>query len=396
MVLKTTGILIALLSIGLSGFSQGDLEAALTAIRKNNKTIAASQQHILLQKLRSRTGNAPADPYIEADFLVGRPVSGGNQVDIVATQAFDFPTVYAKRGQLADRKDRLHDIELETLEKAVLWEARQIGLTVIFHNKHRQKLMGRLEEAKSVLEDFEEKFAAEEIGILEVNKARIRVFGIEHDLRNVNTEIATQTTHLVELNGGIEIAVRDTFYPGPSTLPSLDSLMEMILNNDLELQMNQQEKRVAAKEVEVSRALSLPKLAAGYHYQSVLGQTFNGVHLGASLPLWQHRNQVEAGKSLVILREREADDRRVQLEQETKKHYLYYENLQQSLSDYEQALNGLTANTKQILTRSLELEEIDFITYAMELDFYYESFDKYLEIEYSYHKIVSELLKSTL
>lgn len=396
MILKTLGILVALLSIGYSGYAQSDLEAALASIRKNNKTILASQQYIQAKKLQHRTGNSPDDPYIEADLLAGRPRSGGNQVDIIAVQPFDFPTVYSKRGQLADRKDLLHDIELESLEKEILWEAKQIGLLVIFHNKHRQLLTGRLEEAKEVLDDFEAKFAAEEIGVLEVNKARIRVFGIQHDLSNLITEIATQTTHLIELNGGIELSIEDTLYPEPFVLPSLDSLLDMVIANDPLLKLKQQEQFVAAKEVEVERAMALPKLATGYHYQSVLGQTFNGVHLGTSIPLWQNRNKVKARKSLVLFYEKEEADRRVQLIQETKKHYQYYQNMRQNLLDYRQALNGLIADTKVILQKSLELGEMDFITYAKEMDYYYESFDKFLEIEHSYHKIVSAVLKSTL
>jgi outer membrane protein, heavy metal efflux system len=49
--------------------------------------------------------------------------------------------------------------------------------------------------------------------------------------------------------------------------------------------------------VEVSKALNLPKFETGYHYQAMLGQRFNGLHLGLTIPLWENKNKVNATTS---------------------------------------------------------------------------------------------------
>ena len=391
---RSIGILLATLLLASAGNAQNTLDSVLESIRQNNKSIAAARQKAEAHKLLHRTGNAPEDPFVSADFLVGRPRSGGNQVDFIATQAFDFPTVYAKRSQLADQKDLLADLELERVVKEELWKAQQKGLSIVHLNKKRALLQERLEDAREVLADYAEKFEAGDAGALPVNKARIRVLGLEHELRMIETEIEAETGHLSILNGGIPIVLSDTSYPGPAVLPGLDSVQGMRTRFDSELRMLEQSTRVGESIVEVNKALTLPKLEAGYHYQSVLGQTFNGVHLGASIPLWEHRNTVKARHSLVEFQHKESANRRTEIEHETEHRYLHCESLLESMLAYQSALSGLS--TREVLKVSLDLDEIDFITYAMELDFYYQAVEQLLEIEFSYQLTRAELYKSTL
>lgn len=389
-----TGIFLALLLLATQGSAQNGLDPILSAIRKNNKTIAASRQYLEAQKLQSRTGLSPENPLLSTDYLIGRPRSGGDQIDFQLVQPFDFPTAYAKKSRLADRQVELYSLELEQVEKGILWEAQQIGLSLIHRNKAQRLLKRRLLEARGVWEDYQKKFGSGEVSGLSVNKARIQYLEVQHAARNADTEIATLTAKLTELNGGLPIRLTDTLYPGPLTLPSVDSLQNMIAQNDPEMRLHRQTLQVETAELQVMKAMSLPKLEAGYHFQSVLGQTFNGVHVGASIPLWENRNKVKAGESLLVHHEAEEAERKMKIEGETQRLYLQYESLQQSLAEFREALDGLS--TTEILRKSLELREIDFITYAMELDYYYKAVDQLLEIEHAYHLAIAELLKSNL
>lgn len=391
---KSTGILLALLALASQALAQSNLESVLASVRKHNTTIAAARQANEAHALLDRTGLSPKDPFVTADYLIGRPRSGGNQVDITATQAFDFPTVYSRKSQLADAKAELHALELKRVEQAVLWEAKELTLHLIYLNKVQNLVETHAGEAREVLEDFEEKFAVEEIGALEVNRARIRYLGIAHELRAVRTEIATTTEQLIALNGGIALVVTDITYPEPGVLPSLEELQSMTEALDPELRIYRQEMLVSDQEVSVNKALAMPQLEAGYHFQSVLGQTFNGLHVGASIPLWERRNTVESAESLVEFQELKAADRRLQLQRQTARLYLEGESLRESLEQFRQALNGLT--TKELLRMSLDLGEIDFITYIMEHTFYHESNAQLLEIEFEYHRTIAELLKSNI
>ena len=375
-------------------YGQSDLTRALVIIEQNNKAIRTAKQKAEAQKLLSRTENAPDDPFVSADYLIGRPVSGGNQVDLIVTQAFDFPTVYSKRAQLVDRKATLFDLEVDQVRQEVLWEAQQIGLHVVYLNRRQVQLQQRALEARRMLDDLEAKFAAGEINALEVNKARIRLLGMEHQIRKNQTEIGSDLKDLLALNGGLPLTIADTTYPIRDSLPDRDSLIQTIQEADLDYRYEQARQLVEKKQVEVTKAQALPQMETGYHYQSVLGQTYSGVHLGLSLPLWHHRNKVKAGESLVLFREQETAHRLHHIEYEVDRLYQLYQSTGQGLRSYREALSNLT--TREVLDALLAAKEIDFITYARELDYYYEAIDTYLEVEMTYHLTIAELLKFQL
>ena len=43
--------------------------------------------------------------------------------------------------------------------------------------------------------------------------------------------------------------------------------------------------------------MTFPKMELGYHYQEFIGQKFNGLHTGISIPLWQNKNTVKQKKA---------------------------------------------------------------------------------------------------
>ncbi len=374
--------------------AQSDLTNALRSIDQNNKGIRNARQKAEAQKLLSQTGNAPDDPFISGDYLLGRPVEGGNQVDIIATQAFDFPTAYSKRAQLTRSKAAIYDLEAAQTRQSVLWEAQQIGLHLIYLNKKRDQHRQRAAEASQMLETLQAQMKAGEVSPLETNKAQLWVLQLEHRTLELDLEIRRKAQQLTALNGGLQITMKDTLYPDWPSFPEFDSLETIILRNDLEYQWEQANILVREKEIEVSKALNLPQLEPGYHYQSVLGQTFNGIHLGMSLPLWSNRKKVKAGQSLLIFQEQEARHVAHHLEAEIEKLYRQWEMLTESMTAYREALNGIS--TRQILDLLLQNGEIDFISYSREMDYYYDAYDTLLEIEHRYHLTIAELLKYQL
>ena len=51
---------------------------------------------------------------------------------------------------------------------------------------------------------------------------------------------------------------------------------------------------------------------------------------------------------------------------------------------------------QRIWLKSLELGEIDYITYSLDIQYYYAAYDQFLEIENNYHLAVAELFKYQL
>ena len=114
--------IIVLLFLGVisSVSAQSNIERALSAIAKNNKTINAARQYVVAQKLDHRTGITPDNPVVSADYLIGKKAAMGNQFDFSFSQSFDFPSVYIKKGRFADEQGRLLDIGIDELRQNVL------------------------------------------------------------------------------------------------------------------------------------------------------------------------------------------------------------------------------------------------------------------------------------
>jgi hypothetical protein len=64
------------------------------------------------------------------------------------------------------------------------------------------------------------------------------------------------------------------------------------------------------------------------------------------------------------------------------------------LEEYQAVLNGL--NSFQILKVALDLGQIDFISYSMELNFFYEAEDQLNHIEKEYQLAIAKLHKYQL
>ena len=73
----------------------------------------------------------------------------------------------------------------------------------------------------------------------------------------------------------------------------IKQLEKSIEENDPNLKTIHQQNEIDQKKVELSRAMSLPKLEGGYRMQKILGQTFKGIYAGITIPLWESKNSVK-------------------------------------------------------------------------------------------------------
>ena len=92
------------------------------------------------------------------------------------------------------------------------------------------------------------------------------------------------------------VALPTDFEEWYSGMESINSILQYVRG----------EVEIGKEQVKLSRALSLPKFATGYMSEKVVGEHFQGVMFGVSIPLWENKNkqkyaeaQVEA--SLLVL-----------------------------------------------------------------------------------------------
>ena len=392
--MKNRLFLIVAMVIFSLGYSQSTIENALTEIAKNNKTIQANTQYWNAQKVQYKTGNSLYNPTVEYDYLKGSPANAGNQTDFTITQSFDFPTVYGKKNALASQLDIQADLQLKASNQELLLEAKKICIELVYRNKLQIPLSKRKEATERWLTHFNKKLETGDGTILDVNKAKIQLLEIKKQFQDNASVIVKLNEKLTSLNGGTAINLVDVVYFDVPVIPNFETLEKEIEAQDYIRKTLEQEKVIAQKQIDVSKALALPKMELGYHYQGILGQTYNGIHTGISLPLWESKNTVKLQKAKMTFAESALTDHTNDHYYEIKQLYGRYESLKSILADYEKI--NQSVEPIKLLDKALAAGQISVLEYFVELNYYNTTYNSYLEIEKEYYDVVASLLKYKL
>jgi len=375
--------------------AQSGLETVLTDISKNNKTLQTQSKYWEAQTLQYHTGNTLYDPIVSYDFMRGTPNAiAGNQTDINVIQRFDFPTVYGKRKNLANEKSKQADFSITANRQEILLEAKKICIELVYRNKLQEKIIERKTKTEKFLTDFQTKLDRGEGNVLDVNKAKLQLIEINKDYQLNISAINQLNQRLTELNGGIEIVFNETVYPEYSPVPPFEELEETIENNDPVRKYLEQQTVIAQKQIGVTKALTLPKFEAGYHYQGILGQNFHGVRVGMSIPLWENKNRVKQSQAELSVTEVQLNEHKNEHFYDIKQLYEKYTNLQKTLDEYQSVLGNI--NSIQLLDKALAYGEITTIQYFLEAGFFYTANNNYLQAEKKYYEVIVELYRYQL
>lgn len=391
---KTIYITLLAMMFGVSLNAQNSINNILIQVEKNNKAILSNKQYWEAQKVKYKSGLNPSNPKVEYEFLSGSPATAGNQTDIFIIQEFDFPTAYIKKNQVANEQVGKIEFEEKKYKQEVLLAAKQLCIELIFLNKRKVELDKRLVLAEQTYTGFKSKFENGDANSIEVSKANLLLINLRNESRLNNSKINQYTQKLIALNGGNEINSVELIYPITSELPDFKILEEEVEKNDPILNSYKQEKEITQKKVELNRAMTFPKLEGGYHAQKILGQSFQGVHFGITIPLWEGKNSVKHQKEQLIFTELLIDDHSTEHYYEIKQLYDKVQSLRLNLNEYGDVLKSLSNNIH--LNKSFELGEISSIEYFTELNYFYNTLDGYLQMEREYFMTHARLFKYKL
>ena len=391
---KYITLLSALFVVTAIANAQSSIDNVLSAISKNNKTIVAETQFWETQNIQFRTGLTPSDPSVNYDYMIGSPATAGNQTDFIFSQAFDFPTVYARRSQLANKQGEQSTLYLNASRQDILLEAKKICIALVYHNKLQAQLTTQKINTEKILSDFETRLNKGEGNILDVNKAKLQLIQAGKSILENTAAIEQLTTQLTALNGGNSIVFTDTLYFITPAVPPFEQLEKEYEASDPLRKILEQQKKITQSQIQLSKALWLPKMELGYHYQGILGQTYNGIHAGISIPLWENKNTVKTQEASLVFADLNLQDHRTKHYHEIKQLYEKYSNRNTTLEQYRSVFASL--NNTALLTKALEIGHITAIEYFMELAYYNNAFISYLQTEKEFYEAIAELYKYQL
>jgi hypothetical protein len=387
--------LIILLSIillpGANLFSQNSIDKVVDEVLKNNTTLSALRKNADSELLGNKTGIYLKNPEFAFNYLWGSPANIGNRTDISVLQSFDFPSAYVYRNQISDYQNEQVELEFRKQSKSIIMQIKLVCNDLIYHNALKSELSKRIANAEKIAISFKSKFETGDVGILEYNKAQVNLLNLSKDAESTEIERNALLSELQGLNGGIFIEFTDRVYQLLTIAGDFEQWYIQAEQNNPVLQWLKQEVTINEKNERLNTALGLPKFQAGYMSEDVVGQQFQGVTIGLSIPLFENKNAVKYAKAKTIAVQSAEADTRLQFYNNLKALHTKAVSQQNSLNDYRTNLQLF--DNSPLLQKALDLGELSLAEYIFELSIYYESFDKLLELERDLNMTIVELNK---
>lgn len=379
--------------LSLNVFGQSTMDEVLHQVEQNNQQLQAMSQYVEAKQLELRSTNNLPDPQFEAFYLPWGEHSTGDYSEYQLSQNLEFPTVYGARNGLINAQAQQLQLQYRAKRQEILMQAKDYCLQLIHLNKRRSREAQRLDQAKLVLDQVQQLFDNEQIGILELNKAKVAWMQEQFKVQQIEKEVKNILLLLSNLNGNNSISFSLKDYQ-PLLVINKDSLWQEKLKRDPQLMQLQQQATVAQQSLKLSKSQTLPNLTAGYNSQGVSGERFSGIYAGLTIPLWNSKNRVKAAQLMLEYQQNYSSSRNQQAYTAYEKNYNDFLLMRDKFQEYQNTLAGL--NSEALLVQAYQLGELSFLEYYMELLFYHKAHDAMLEMQLQLYQVQSELLKHQL
>ena len=379
----------------VNGFSQDkNIGELLNEIEQNNTELKGYQSFIASQQLENKSANNLPDPQLSGYNLPFGDNATGNYSEYEISQSFEFPTVYGSRSKWNDLKSIQLQTSYAKKRQEVLLEAKSVLIKLVFLQKQKAIETKRRTQGKQVFDQIQELYDKEQVGILDLNKAKIAWIHEQFVVQQIDSEIQIVLSKLKTLNGGNAIDSFTASIDLPIEVATVETLWQEKLANDPSLQSLKVTETASLQKVKLEKNKVLPNMALGYNYQGVSGSNFSGFYGGLSIPLWNSKNKVKSAKADYEYQKSNTQVITASLYTQFQETYNRYELMLEKYNEYQTTMANL--NSEQLLFKAYMLGEFSFMDYYVELQFYRNASDRMLQMEKEVQLLQAQLLKHTL
>lgn len=382
-----TVIMAAIAIMSLS--AQNNINEVLSSIEQNNTTLKSLRETADAQKLENRTGIFLSDPEVGFNYLWGNPSSVGNRQDYSIKQNFDIPTVSGLKSKVANQQNQLVEWQYKADRMDILLEAKNYCLDLIYYNSLLRELAIRLEHAQTIASAQKERLEKGEGNVLEYNNVQLNLLTVKGEITRVETERNSIISQLTRLNGGVELPYNASDFAEIQLPADFSQWYAIAEKRNPVLAYVKQEIELSKKQVSLSKSMGLPTFSAGYMSENVVGQRYQGVSVGMSIPLWSNKNRVKQAKRAVRAAESRQADAKQQFFSQLGILYARTIGLKSTADNYRASLSN--ANNSILLKKALDAGQISMLDYIVEIGLYYNTVNQALQAELDYQKAFAEL-----
>lgn len=359
----------------------------LRTIEENNAQLKALRESNAAIMAETRSENALGATSVEYSPFYQSGVAGTSSSELIVSQEFDFPTLYAARRKSASLQQQVLDLEYATRRRDILLEAEKLCYDLSTAQQNATLLSQRMADSDSLLAISDKRLRHGDATAIEHNRVRLDRMTLQRETAQNEATIDAIRLKLQQLNGGQPLSAN----PSLLTLPSEENAMAD--GHSLETSVAQASVAQADQQVKVSQQEWLPKLSVGYRRNTELREASNGFLIGVSMPLFSNSSKVKAARRRQSAAEQQLAS--VRVEEESRILSLRNEAtaLRQQLSTYDVPL---MQQTLSLLMRGVKGGAVSIADYYLEADRIHSLLQQRLETENRYNKVMCDLLRNTL
>lgn len=371
----------------------GGIKSVLDEIERNNLELQALRSGNRAAVLELKSENNLDAPSVEYSPFFRKGVDGVASSELVVSQEFDFPTLYAARHKAGKLQEDAFEYDYQVSRRAILLSACQLCHDLVMLDRVNEVLAERMANANELLGLYEKKFAEGGATSIELNRIRMERMDLQTEMLQNETSRRKVLQELTYLNGQQPVDVESLSYPEIQPVDNIDELRREIVDNDATVHAAEASVAVSQQEVQVNKQGWMPRLSVGYRRNTDMSEASNGFLVGASFPIFSNSTKVKAARARQMAAQMSLENTRMQVESETQQQVQELQRLREALGIYD---IGLLEQSLALLKKAVMAGSMSLVDYYTEADRIYQKWQAFLTIENQYHNLWATLNRNRL
>lgn len=341
----------------------------LKDVEANNPVLLAARKRAEAQQTAAHVGALLPNPEVEAAYYWGDPSSVGIRWDLGISQSFEMPSVLVRRARLRKLQEQAAGLDYQVVRNATLLEAQLTCADMIYYRALGMIYSRRCQAAIRIADLYQRRYAAGDCSILDYNRAQMNLADVQNRAAEINLQGDHAVHDLQRLVGGESYLFYQSEYEEVRVETSFESWYEQLEMQNPSLRLLDNQVEAARYQRQLSRAQWLPEVSVGYASENVVGQSFRGVKVGLSLPIWSLQRAVKASRLAEAAATEELSSQRTEWFSRLQCMFHRHEALIRNVGNLREAFQR--CNSIDLLDKALDAGEISLEQYLLEADYYY-------------------------
>lgn len=372
---------LALAILPLSLTAENSFDSVVSEILSNNPTLASRRAAVEAETMTIKAENNLSDPEVEFEHQWGtRDV--GNKWSVSVSQSFDWPGVYRSRAKVSDAQSQAFRL-LYLAEESDLRLRVQSTLADYIAARNQLALATEISDNLAIIADkIALAFEHGEATILDRRKIDFERVDAANKADAARSLVESLKYELLTLNGGKHIALDELNDFPAISFKSEEYYLDRHETSDPALLAETYLTEAAQQSVSAASRSALPGFSLGYIHNVELGDHFNGLKVGVTLPIFSNRHRKAAAVEEARARAISADQTALTVHNRVLADYARARVLANRLSDYDSLFpDGQSSDYLELLRKSYEGGQMSLIVYLYEINYYTEARSRLIDLK---------------